>query len=103
MLQTRDATATAEVNAIRAATRSWRAAAGRAQLLAKKGVSGCMQRPTELVPIAECGVKASDGSSRDELMCVSSTRYLFFRKSEFASRNFAIFLDRIAVIGCVVE
>ena len=32
--------------------------AGRAQLLAKKGASGRMQRLTELVPIPECGVKA---------------------------------------------
>ena len=77
--------------------------AERKLLAKKKGASGRMQRLTELVPIAECGVTASDGSSRDELMCVSSTRYLFFRKSEFASRKFAIFLDRIAVIGCVVE
>ena len=28
-----------------------RVAAGRAELLAKKGASGCMQRPLELVPI----------------------------------------------------
>ena len=34
---------------------------GRAELLAKKGASGRMQRPTELVPISWCGVKASEG------------------------------------------
>ena len=33
--------------------------AGRAQLLAKKGASGRMQRPPELAPIPECGVKAT--------------------------------------------
>ena len=37
------------------------AACGRAQLLAKKGASGRMQRPAELVPIPECGVKAWEG------------------------------------------
>ena len=31
---------------------------------AKKGASGRMQRPTELVPIPECGVKASEGFGR---------------------------------------
>ena len=35
--------------------------AGRAQLLAKKGASGRMQRPAEPVPIPWSGVKASDG------------------------------------------
>ena len=35
--------------------------AGRAELLAKKGASGRMQRLTELVPIPWCGVKASEG------------------------------------------
>ena len=33
--------------------------AGRAQLLAKKGASGRMQRPPELVPIPECCLDAA--------------------------------------------
>ena len=33
--------------------------AGRAQLLAKKGASGRMQRPPELVPIPECCLNAA--------------------------------------------
>ena len=37
------------------------AESGRAQLIAKKGASGRMQRAAELVPILWCGVKASEG------------------------------------------
>ena len=35
---------------------------GRVTLLAKKRAFGRMQRPAELVPIPECGVKASESS-----------------------------------------
>ena len=38
--------------------------AGRAELLAKKGASGRMQRPPELVPIPEYLQKASESSGK---------------------------------------
>ena len=40
---------------------SGRRKAKSAAACAKKGASGRMQRPAELVPIPECGVKASEG------------------------------------------
>ena len=49
--------------------RGEREKAGRAQMLAKKGASGRMQRLTELVPIPECGVKASEGSVKAPESC----------------------------------
>ena len=55
------------------ATWSRRAAAGRAQLLAKRGSIGQMQTPAELVPIPESSAKALErccilGKSRKKLV-----------------------------------
>ena len=44
---------------------------------AKKGASGRMQRPAELVPIPECGVKASEGFGK---LRESSGKLLHFGK-----------------------
>ena len=74
-------------------TRSRRAAAGRAQLLAKKGASGRMQRLTELVPIV-----GPSGRLRKapESCCILEKSRKSLAKIQQNNGNFCEFLSKSA-------